>query len=406
MNTRALFLLCEHDGIIVQVVKDSEGWTEGSLTFFSMLDPDSVQKAHAFMEQVKAEGYALGWELRLLNGERNETWEFCAFQTSCGLHLVAKPLADTTLLQTALSEINNDLVNSQRQLAQQALRLQQINRVNIRYNSFLQNLHAATQELAGDLDTDTLLESIPRHIRRLLPGVTEVKIIRHNDSPASGTAATDFILPLRISPQEEGTLVLAGALDEEDRRRAEIFATAASTALIQASLLAHIRDEAITDPLTGAYNRRGWSDLGHREVARVHRFRHPMSLIMLDIDHFKDINDTYGHTVGDKVLRNLARTLGECLREIDILGRYGGEEFIVLVPETGRESATSLAERLRKTIAEAPMSTDGDELRITISLGVATLIPDETTSFEELAEKADRALYQAKRTGRNRVVVV
>jgi diguanylate cyclase (GGDEF)-like protein len=165
-------------------------------------------------------------------------------------------------------------------------------------------------------------------------------------------------------------------------------------------LYADMQKLAITDGLTGLYNRRGFFELSQREVERAKRFDRAYSIIILDIDHFKAINDTHGHETGDQVLEKLAGRLSAELRKVDILGRYGGEEFSLLLPETNSAGASIVAERLRCCIADEPIETSQGFLNVTISVGLATLTVN-TMTLEELLRRADQALYKAKESGRN-----
>ncbi len=161
---------------------------------------------------------------------------------------------------------------------------------------------------------------------------------------------------------------------------------------------------ATTDELTGLLNRRRFMELAEQEFNRASRYRSSMTLIMFDADRFKTINDTFGHDGGDEILRALAREATSVLREVDIIGRIGGEEFTIVLPQTGLKGGLQLAERLRQKIAESRVNLpDGRRARVTISLGVAELSP-ELGSLDELIKAADIALYQAKENGRNRVV--
>jgi diguanylate cyclase (GGDEF)-like protein/PAS domain S-box-containing protein len=166
---------------------------------------------------------------------------------------------------------------------------------------------------------------------------------------------------------------------------------------------ARLRELATTDGLTGLFNRRRFMELAEREFARSKRYQGPLAMLMMDIDHFKRVNDTHGHDVGDEVLRELASTSLKALREADILGRLGGEEFAVLLPETETSAAMDVAERLRRAVEESPMETNGGKLAITVSIGAACM-EAATGSVEELLKRADVALYEAKQSGRNKVV--
>jgi diguanylate cyclase (GGDEF)-like protein/PAS domain S-box-containing protein len=159
---------------------------------------------------------------------------------------------------------------------------------------------------------------------------------------------------------------------------------------------------ARTDFLTGLANRRHFLELADRELARVRRYGSPLSLAMLDLDHFKDINDTYGHKVGDTVLEQFARICRQALRESDIMGRTGGEEFAILFPETTLPEALDVAERLRETVAATHIPLEhGLPIQATVSVGVASFA-NADVNIDVFMNRADAALYEAKRGGRNR----
>ncbi len=165
-----------------------------------------------------------------------------------------------------------------------------------------------------------------------------------------------------------------------------------------------VSEQAVTDALTGLSNNRAFREAAEREASRAARFGHPLSLLMLDVDNFKRVNDAHGHVQGDEVLRRIGRILAEVSREIDEPARYGGEEFAVALPETDPEGAAELAERIRERIEAEPVPFPGrDEvLHVTASLGVATM-PGSATDVASLIAAADAALYAAKRRGKNRV---
>ncbi len=218
-----------------------------------------------------------------------------------------------------------------------------------------------------------------------------------------------IVAPLVVGEQCLGAISLESnqpdAFTEADLALLVSFAATATTAIQNAQLHAEVQKQAITDTLTGFYNRRGFIELGRREVERSLRFGHPLSALMLDIDLFKQINDLHGHLTGDRILMGLTSRCAQELRQIDLLGRYGGDEFIVLLPETSLENACLVAERLRTSIARIPFSANGKPLYITVSVGVAAL-RDDCKTLESLMERADQALYQAKESGRNRVAAL
>lgn len=187
-------------------------------------------------------------------------------------------------------------------------------------------------------------------------------------------------------------------------RVASAFADQVAIAIENARLYDEVEALSLTDPLTELHNRRGIDQFGRDELKRAQRFGHALSALMVDLDRFKPVNDTHGHGVGDEVLVEVARRYRHALREVDLIGRYGGEEFAVLLPETDRAEAERVAERLRTRVAERPIATDAGELTITVSIGVAAWQPEEMTDLDALLERADRALYAAKRAGRNLVL--
>jgi diguanylate cyclase (GGDEF)-like protein/PAS domain S-box-containing protein len=218
-----------------------------------------------------------------------------------------------------------------------------------------------------------------------------------------------IVAPLMINEQVLGALVLnafkRAAFTENDLRLLVSFAATTSAAIKNAMLHSEVQHLAITDALTNLYNRRGFFELGRREIERARRFGHPLSAVMLDIDHFKIVNDSYGHAIGDQVLEELANRLSKNVREFDILGRYGGEEFVLLLPETDLFTACSVSDRLRLTVMESPMETEIGPITITISLGVVKATAD-IPNLDSLLKRADKALYTAKQNGRNRVEVL
>ena len=160
----------------------------------------------------------------------------------------------------------------------------------------------------------------------------------------------------------------------------------------------------MTDPLTCIANRRQIMLLGENEITRALRYKTNVSVLMLDIDHFKSVNDSYGHPVGDKVIQHLAQSMVANLRSFDTVGRLGGEEFVLILPETSSDDALKIANRLREIIerSDAAESATGELIHITVSIGVASM-KEGDPSFSNLLDKADKALYDAKSKGRNRV---
>ena len=157
------------------------------------------------------------------------------------------------------------------------------------------------------------------------------------------------------------------------------------------------------DALTGTLNKRYLMEAMSREIARSTRAKLEMAIVMLDIDHFKSVNDTHGHLVGDEVLQTFGKRVSDICRSDDLLARYGGEEFCLLLAATGKEDAREMAERCRRAVADQPFETAAGPLQITASFGFSVLDPNEPKSCSELLESADQKLYAAKDGGRNRV---
>jgi len=161
---------------------------------------------------------------------------------------------------------------------------------------------------------------------------------------------------------------------------------------------------ATIDALTGCLNRRAFMERLERELDRVHRYQTEFSVLMIDLDRFKTVNDSRGHLVGDSVLRQIGDLLRGEVRSVDLAARYGGEEFVIVLPETDAEGALVFAERLRKRVMQTNFADTGDPLNITVSIGVASAGPDsDVPTPDSLIAKADAALYRAKNEGRNRV---
>ncbi len=190
------------------------------------------------------------------------------------------------------------------------------------------------------------------------------------------------------------------ALNQEDQRLVDSLAVIASLAFENARLYREARELSDTDGLTRLLLRRSVMQRLEVELKRGDQGA-PLSLIMLDIDHFKAVNDTYGHPAGDVVLREVAQILRRSVRDVDVCGRYGGEEFLVVLPNTPTDGALRVAERIREAVRSKPFPLRGEERRITVSMGVATAAPEARA--EEFIARADEALYRAKQGGRDRV---
>ncbi|APX93523.1 hypothetical protein BWR19_11595 [Halomonas sp. 1513] len=165
-----------------------------------------------------------------------------------------------------------------------------------------------------------------------------------------------------------------------------------------------LRHTASTDPLTGLHNRRCFFDLAERELRRARRNATPLALFMIDIDHFKQLNDNHGHRIGDQALIAVATACQAALRDTDIIGRYGGEEFVVALPDAPLSTAIAIAERLRQQVNDLLLHAGTTPLRLSVTVGISLLYSDET-SLDNALQRADQALYAGKARGRNQVVV-
>jgi two-component system, cell cycle response regulator len=233
----------------------------------------------------------------------------------------------------------------------------------------------------------------------------EVESIRFGDrQDVRSILATPMILRGKVIGMLSVQSYQARAYTPEDMYLLEMLSAHAAIAIDNTRLFQEVQLLAITDPLTGANNRRELYELGEREFARSKRYKHTISAMMVDIDKFKKVNDTYGHTIGDQILIQLTERIRANIRDIDILGRYGGDEFAILLPETGLEAARQVAERLRSAISETPFETEAGLINVTASIGVSTF-SGKMRNLETLIDNADVAVYIAKEAGRNRVGV-
>jgi diguanylate cyclase (GGDEF)-like protein len=211
--------------------------------------------------------------------------------------------------------------------------------------------------------------------------------------------------PLSAGRENFGSLMLSGEeFSSEQRETAGWLVGHAVIALGNAQRHRTVEQQALVDGLTGLANRRLGTAALEKELARAQRFGEPLSLVLTDIDDFKRINDRWGHPTGDEVLKVFADVLRASVREIDLAGRWGGEEFALLLPGTDLEGAREVAERVRRKLARTKfLAPDGERIRVTASFGVAAF--PEAPSQDQLVAASDGALYDAKRTGKNRVAV-
>ncbi len=262
-------------------------------------------------------------------------------------------------------------------------------------NAWIETLLASAMKLAG--------HKVNSYAVTMLPPVESLNL-----DPKPGRI---MMLPVRNGLELFGCLAL---LSEEEynlgRDQVEILHSALNhlgLALKNALIYREIKTEVDFDGLTKAYTRQFFDKQLHRELERHARYNQPLSLLMIDLDHFKRVNDVYGHQAGDEVLRGAGSVLLNTVRATDMVARYGGEEFAIILPQTDRQQTMILAERLRTALSEKQFQMNGSSLRVTVSIGAATLRQDMTihgaNALDSLVREADSALYRAKAEGRNMV---
>lgn len=260
------------------------------------------------------------------------------------------------------------------------------------------------RDASGLADSDAVQNVVRSHEVRVLHLPPEVTV--------TGTVVTFVpaevrVLPVRHGVATVGVLVLAAARPMDREAVAVVESALPNLAVALTNALNHqdLQRVAALDPLTSVYNRRFGVERLKEEVARSQRSGDSLGLLILDLDHFKSVNDTYGHIIGDRVLQSAVLATRQVLRDGDVLVRYGGEEFLVILPGAGRGDLTDMAERIRRSISETEIVTGGHRLSITVSIGGAGLPDQVVRDPAGLIGIADQALYSAKATGRDRSVI-
>ncbi len=277
--------------------------------------------------------------------------------------------------------------------------------------------NACTEEMVSDLGvTYSIQQTGKRFLARIKAGKHE---IAHNDDRNMPKFDSEHMqqhgvksilyIPLLVKDQLIGFAELWESRYKREFSTEEInicflLAQQAAIAIENASLFEEVQNLALTDELTGLYNRRGLFEIGRIEFARARRLEKPFSAIMVDIDHFKDVNDDFGHPVGDKVLQRMAGVFQQGLRSVDLVGRFGGEEFVILLSETDSTSAKEVAERLRIAVEQLSINIGKKKVSVTISVGVASF-DKNSPDLNTLVARADQAMYVSKHKGRNRVSI-
>jgi diguanylate cyclase (GGDEF)-like protein len=355
------------------------------------------------------------------------------------------PAGTQATVLAEMTRLNNELSSRERELARSRAEVGRLLEAERRRSTLLEALHRATRAILSVDELDALLDEILASGMAAIPsvdrgfvllgdavgGTRTLRAARGFDAPgpdldpyqpiiaprdgedeaaprvvglADGSSA---IVGALRSPASSGALVLVAGPGRtpsgDDAELLESFSAVASLAIRNGELLAEVRTLAVTDPMTGALNRRGFYARAQQELARAARYGRPLSLVMVDADHFKRVNDTHGHDAGDRVLVAIVAACRRGMRATDAVARLGGEEFCLLLPETPSEGAVVLAGRMRAGIAALRFPVPDGEFGVTASFGVAEHVQGDT--IEGLLRLADEALYRAKEEGRDRVIV-
>lgn len=262
------------------------------------------------------------------------------------------------------------------------------------------NLYEVTKEICEFLEEDKIFSSFKKGLGKFIY-FKECNYLNHIDSQESLFGFE--IIALKSKNEIYGYLAISGLKDKE-RPILDILVAQFLSSIKRTQLYELVQKLSITDSLTKAFTRRHFFDRFNEELRRSSQLALSLSILMVDIDNFKLFNDKYGHLVGDVILRNVADIIRSNSREIDLIGRFGGEEFIIALPVTSKDGAIFAGERIRNAVESTHIRAFDELLNITISIGIATF-PQDANTDHELVDKADWALYRSKRMGKNRVSV-
>jgi diguanylate cyclase (GGDEF)-like protein len=319
-----------------------------------------------------------------------------------GIKEIAQLTTQGRSLEDLLPEVTAAAAKSlQAQAAWITLVSKDLTSTQAHYTYQLETLEPGRYPVAGTLEV-SLLDSESPQVLQLDPEAGGGPYGSLTHSTLAGVA-------LKAGEQQYGTLKVLYAQPTELEASAQdvlvLLGAVTANAVHNHCLKLEVQQMTDTDPLTGLYNQHHFLELAELELKRSRRYAHPLSLLYIDIDHFRQINEAYGHSVGDQVLGEVARLFKQNLRSVDLLGRYGGEEFTLLLPETGLNDALGVAGRLLYTLRAEPITTSAGKIPVTVSIGVSGQTGKEELSIDHLLDQADRALYQSKKEGRDRVTV-
>jgi len=256
-----------------------------------------------------------------------------------------------------------------------------------------------TKDICTSLDEDNVFTIFSKNLKKYI----SVGDCRYLKDSADLIKYKDYlILPLHLEPDKVGGYLAVDRILDADKEKLAILAQQLLIGLRRAQLYRKVQELTLTDSLTNTYCRRYFLERFNEELKRSKKHKLSLTFLMLDIDNFKQFNDRYGHLVGDAILRQITKTITLAVRQIDFIGRYGGEEIAIVLSETNKEQANFAAERIRQSIANQLIKVYDEELKVTVSIG-GSIFPDNALNMQDLIESADRALYLAKESGKNKV---
>lgn len=292
-----------------------------------------------------------------------------------------------------------DLESNVNALSSRERQLKQNNLVKEEALVRITNLYETARDICEFLEDNKIFLSFKKGLAKFIH--FEGCSYLNNTDSRDGLVGFELMMPLMIDTENYGFLAIKG-LRPEDKDTLDILVAQFLTSIKRAHLYKRVQDLSITDSLTKISTRKYCVDRLEEELHRSQELDLSLSFLMIDIDNFKSFNDRYGHLVGDVILKTIAEVIKSNCREIDLLGRFGGEEFMVILPMTPPEGALFAAERIRKSVEAMSITAFDELLNVTISIGISSF-PQDTKISQELIEKADMALYHSKNTGKNKI---